>query len=274
MGEQAPESQGIAPESQGSVAPENSGQEQGTGNNPAWNDLLGVIPSQLHSQVTPHLSKWDQGVQQKIQQVHSQYEPYKYYLDNKIEPDNINYALNLVNAIEERPQEVMKALQDWIGNTEGNQGQGNGAEQQGLNQPEGSEETPDWLNHPKFQEMQQMVEQMAQLLVQQQETSQQTEADTLLENELKSVRDELGDFDEEWVLTKMYNNPNMEMKDAVQAYQNFEKGLLSKARQPGPQVLSPGGQIPSQELNPSGLDPKGRRNLVVQMLQNSAQQNQ
>lgn len=235
------------------------------GINPAWNEVLELLPEDVHSQVTPHFSKWDQNYQNSIQKVHSQYEPYKQIIDAGFEPDQINYAMSVLQAIETQPQEVLKALQAYIGEEE----------EQGPDQSNtGSSETPDWLNHPEFQRVNEMVNTMAQLLVQQREAEVQAQQDAEFEKELKAVKDKFGEFDEEWVLTKMIANENLELEDAVKAYKEFVTGLLAKARQPGPKVLGAGGSVPNSTLDPSKLDDKGKRSLVVQMLENAKQQNQ
>lgn len=237
--------------------------EQETGINPAWNEVLSVLPEDVHSQVIPHFTKWDQNYQNSIQKVHSQYEPYKPIIEQGYQPDQLNYAMSVLQAIETQPQEVLKALQAYIGEED----------EQGQQNQFGSTEEPEWLNHPKFKEVNEMVNTMAQILVQQREAEVQAQQDAEFEKELSEVKKEFGEFDEEWVLTKMIANENLELKDAVKAYKEFETGILSKARQPGPKVLGPGGSVPNQDLDPSKLDDKGKRSLVAQMLENAKQQN-
>ena len=254
-----------------SVADESQG---GSGLNPAWNDLMGIIPSQLHSQVTPHLSQWDKNYQDGIQKVHSQYEPYKEYLDNEIGPDSINYALQIAQALEERPDEFFRAL-----------GEHQGFdfkpydEQQGQNdnqQQEQGETPPEFLQHPEFVRLKEMAELMAQTLVQQNEQSQDSQEDQALTADLDAAHEEHGDFDEEWVLTKVFNSlsngKNMTIDEAVRAFADFKTGILQEARKPGPQVLKGGGQAPNSQVDPKSLDGKGRRDLMVQMLERSHQQ--
>lgn len=243
----------------------------GTGINPAWSEMLDALPSSLHSQVTPHLTKWDQNFQSKINEVHSQYEPYKPFLEQKTDPEQISYALSVLQAIEERPQEVMSALQQYMGIEEGQS-----AEQGQLNQQEdnGPSELPEYLNHPEFQRMKDMVDTMAQLLVQQRESESQAQEDSALEQELQQARETHGEYDEEWVLTKLYNNPEMGIDDAVKAYKDFENQIIQRNRQPGPPVLGAGGSVPNPNLSTKGLDGQGKRALVAQMLQQAAQQNQ
>lgn len=250
---------------EGAQGQEDNSTDTGITINPAWNDALSIIPEQLHSQITPHFSKWDQNYQNSIQKVHSQYEPFKPFMDNGVQPDQINYGLSLLQAIESQPQEVLKALQDWIGD-EGK------IEQQGQQNQEQVQE-PEWLNHPQFQRINQMTETMAQLLVQQREAQEQSAADEELEDSLAAAEEKYGEFDTEWVLTKLYNNPDMELDQAVEAYGAHVQQILANQRKPGPKVLGPGGSIPNQELNVKELDSKGTRNLVAQMLQQAAEQN-
>lgn len=258
--------QGSEQEIESTQGPQEETSEDTGGINPAWSELLGVVPSQLHSQVTPHLTKWDQGVQQKINQVHSQYEPYKPFIEQKVEPDQINYALGVMNAIENNPKEVLEALQAYIGESDDEQGQEN------QQQPEGSDELPEWLEHPEFKQMKDMVNTLAQIMVQQRESEEEARHNQELDTKFNQLREEVGEFDEEWVLTKMLNN-DMSPEDAVKAYKEFESGILSKARQPGPKILGGGGSVPNQGLDPKNLDDKGRRSLVAQMLQQANAQN-
>lgn len=243
-------------------------QSSGTGINPAWNELLDVMPASLHSQITPHLSKWDQNFQTKVNEVHSQYEPYKPFLESKVNPEQINYALGILQAIEERPDEVLKALQAYIGVEENTQ-------QQGLpTQDNGPSEQPEWMQHPEWQRTQDMLNTVAQLLVQQRQTETQAQEDQALEAELSAAKATHGEYDEEWVLTKMYN-AGLSVDDAVKAYKEFEASVASRSNQkPGPPVLGPGGSIPNQDFKPSDLDSKGKKQLVAQILAQAAQQNQ
>lgn len=246
-----------------SVASEQTG---GSSLNPAWNDLLSVVPEMLHSQVTPHLEKWDKNYQDGINKVHSQYEPYKPYLEGNIAPDQINYALQLMNAIEERPADVISALQEYAGIQSGE-----GTEEQG--QVEESE-IPEFMDHPEFQKISKMVETMAQLMVQQNYSQQESQEDAALSAELDELHTKFGDYDEEWVLTRAANNPNVPLAKHVEAYKEFETRIRTESRRPpGPKVLGAGGIAPDNQVEVNKLDDKGRRNLVAQMLQSAAQNN-
>lgn len=269
MEDEIVEGQGSESEVENSpVAPEQEvNPEQGGGNgiNPAWNELLESVPSSLHSQITPHLQKWDQNYQSGIQKVHSQYEPFKPFLEKEIPVDKLQYGLQLMQAIEERPGEVMEALKRAMGVDDEVEPEGSDEEQ--------GQDPSDIRNHPEFKKVSEMVETMAQILVQQQQTAQQSQEDQALSKELDDLHKAHGDFDEEWVLTKALAKPDVPLEKHVAAYQEWEKGLLAKQRQPGPKVLGAGGGAPNSQVEVSKLGDKERRGLIAQMLQSASNQN-
>lgn len=247
------------------VAPETGGEESSI--NPAWNDLLGVVPSQLHSQVTPYLSQWDKNYQEGINKVHSQYEHLKPYADRK--PEELDYALQVMQAIESDPKAVAKALAEYSGLTIKE------AEEAVREQGQFDEtEEDELLQHPKFKEMYEMTQAMAQLLVQQNQSKLDADMDAELDAELKSLAKEHGEFDVDWVLTKALAQPDKDLAVHVQAYREHEKSILEKARKPGPKVLKPGGSAPNNQTDVKTLDAAGRRALIAKSLEQAAQQSQ
>lgn len=243
--------------------------QDGGGLNPAWNEVLSLVPEELHSQITPHLSKWDKNVQSKINEVHSQYEPYKPYVEKKVAPESINYALELLEAANTKPMEVIKALTDWSKQT--------GLwvdEQQG--QIDESEIPSEFLEHPKFKQIEQMVQTIAQTLVQQNQSKAEQEENEKLDAELKALESQYEYFDADWILGKALQNPDKSLEEHTKAYQDFVKGLLAKQQQipPGPVVQGRGGQPPNNQVDVASLDGKGRRNLITQMIKDSLSQSQ
>lgn len=248
------------------VAPEETQGGEESKLNPAWSGLLEKVPSQLHSQVTPYLEEWDKNYQRDVQKVHSQYEPLKPYLDRK--PEEIDYALQLMQAIETDPAHVAKALAEYAGISLAE------AKEVVAEQGQQNNETDDELmSNPRFKEMYDMTQAMAQLLVQQQKTAQEEQMDKELDNELKTLKDEHGEFDVDWVLTKALANPDVPLETHVKAFHEFEKSVLEKnARKPGPKVLKPGGSAPDNQTDVSKLSPSDRRALIAQQLQQVANQ--
>src|SRR5687768_4365671 len=83
------------------------------GPNPAWNDVLSVLPEQFHQVVTPHFQKWDQEAQSRIESINSQlkqFENYKPFAEHGITSDEIEQGLRLMYEINNNPQNVYNAL--------------------------------------------------------------------------------------------------------------------------------------------------------------------
>lgn len=248
--------------------------QSGTVNiNPAWNDALNGIPQEFHSHLTPHFQQWDQNFQNKIQQVHSQYEPYKPFIEQGVTPEELNYGYGLLNALENNPQEVLAALQEAIA-------QENGQYDGGQGQYESTQQNPDQQQqfeidqHPYVQQMREQMDIMAQILLGQREQEQQQAADEAFDQELTQLKETKGDFDEEYVIGLLLANPNMSTEEAVDRYQNLSQQILSGKRQPGPPVLGSGGAIPNSQADMRKASPKDTRAVVQQMLAQAAQQNQ
>lgn len=234
--------------------------------NPAWNDVLGLIPQTLHSQITPKFQEWDKNYQNSIQKVHSQYEPWKPFIDGGIDPENVNFSLGLMNAISENPQEVVNAIQTWM--KEEGVDPGQQSEQQGQFDQTPQYDPNDITSHPKFVEMEEALQTMAQIMLQQRETEQSAQQDQELEDELGRLKQEHGDFDENYVISICANSDGeISLEDAIQMDQERTQSILSGRRQPGPPVLGSGGAFPNSTPDPRKLGSTDTRNLVAQMLQ-------
>lgn len=260
-----------------------TGQQQ-NGINPAWNELLGIMPTQLHPQLIPYLQKWDQGVQSLVQKVHSQYEPYKQFVDAQVDPQNIQYALQIMEHLNNNPRQIWDAMGQhygWIG--EQGQPEPQAAQQQNFTENYddlgiGTEEDP------RIAQMAEQLELMRQAIVadweqkqqqaqQQQLIEQQQQEDQALEQELTSLREKYGDYDEQYVLGLM--GAGMEAEKAVQQYQQLTQQILQN--RPGnfaPTVLSGKGGIPSTAVDRRNMTGEQRRALVANMLAAAKQQGQ
>jgi hypothetical protein len=270
--------------SQGSeeVVDNSQGQQQeeaGTGINPAWNEMLSGLPSSLHSTVIPHLKEWDKNYQEGIGKVHSQYEPFKEYLDQGVEPDQINYALQVLEAIQSRPQDVFQAMQQYFTPEEQQQQQQTG-EEPNLEEQGQTSEPIDITQHPQFQQLAQMVNAMAELTVQQNSQQTQQQEDDALEQEFTAAREQFkdkGDFDEKFVMTQLiadaeFGEGKLTVAEAAQQYYDFVDSVRANANRPGPpKILSGAGSSANTAPTTSQLGDKDRRSLVANMLAASQQ---
>jgi len=238
------------------------GSDGDTGGEAPWASYLSELPESVRPLVEPQFKAWDSNVTQRFQQVHSQYEPlkpYQQFTDAGWSPEDLTQALQLRAALETDPQAVYQALVDnyGYGTPTGEQGQ--------ADEPDGTTE----YNDPRLTQLEAQQQQMLEFLQQQETTKQQVLEDQQLDTYLNNLKQTFGEFDMDYVMTKMYNG--MSGDDAVAQY----RALASQAGQQyqqTPVIMGGGGGVPSQQVNPGSMSDKDRKALITQMLAQANQQ--
>lgn len=229
---------------------------QATEGHPAWKEILDVLPSSLHPVVSPALQKWDQGVQQRFQQVQQTYEPYKPFVEQQVNPQNIEQALAIYRQIEADPRGFYDRMGQYVG-------QGQSDTDADEFDDDGTEEDDD----PRYARLMQQQEQLAGMLMQMQNKEIEAQAEAKLDADLNALKSKHGEFDEEAVLQFAVANGG-DLNKAMDKYLN----LIGKARTiptPGselPTVVSPSGATASTAIDPTTLDSKGTKDLVSNLL--------
>lgn len=248
--------------------------------NPAWSDFLSGFPESMHDSIKPHLTKWDQGVNQRIDQVHSEWADFKPYKDAGITADVINQAYGIYQAINDNPAEVYRILgesygpsiQPQVNSTPVPNGQGQ-PNPPAPNQPTGDEYEigQGGQFNPEVARLQAMTENMANIMLAQENQRREQAEDAILDSELKSAHEKHGKFDDDFVLR--YLNSGMNMEQAVGAYNSMLNQVRSDANRPqAPTVISGSGPLPSNQINPAKLNGSDTRTLVANMIRASNQQ--
>lgn len=260
-----------------------TGQEEGIGSqetggdsfNPAWSELMGLIPEELHPQVQPHLQKWDQN----FDKVQSQYAPYKQFADQKVPADQIAYALNVMQEIESDPVKILNALQDYVKENGLLPDEAANAQGQEPNSDQGQVDDsglPDISNHPKFKELEQLVQTYGQAFVQQQQQQQEAQEDEALQEQIDTLQEELGEFDVKWVLHAALDaaesgNDVEDLRPYVEQYRQYEQSIIEKSRKPAPRLMPAGGQQPTSQVDFKQMSDAERRQFIVDRLSLSKQ---
>lgn len=264
---------GLLPQDEGTV-PEPQGQpEEVVKLNQAWNPLLEKLPSGLHNLVTPTLKEWDRNYSESIQKVHSQYAGYKPFLDQQVDPDAINNALLISNALDNDPQGLISQLIDYYKYQAPQQAveQGQGIQPQDESVDEGIQY--DVTQHPEFQRMSKLVELMGQNTLQQNEQLLQQQMDEQVDKDFAEAKTRLGDFDDAQVAQIMYLQ-EVDIDTAVGMYNTFVQNIIQSHRSPGqsaPVMMGGGGGVPSKQVNSSKWTESERRAFIAQTLAANAQ---
>lgn len=240
--------------------------------NPNWQPLLEKLPSEFAPLVTPQLKEWDAKFQQQLQQVHSQYEPYKQFAEQQVPAEQLEQAYNLFNLINTNPELVFQQMQEFYGF--GGQGQEdpNNPGQQAAD-PEGefdfNSPDVDIMKHPKVKELFENQQALAQHFVQTQEQERLAQAEKEIEAELTPIKEQYPHIDE-LMLFEVATGGRMSLTQAAEQIHAQYEAMLAQSRQPAPRVFSANGGLPAaQQPDPRKLNSTGTQDLVAQILAQS-----
>lgn len=264
-------------------APAGESQEPGSGVNPAWNDLLTAVPEEAHSQVIPHLKKWDEGVQKRFGEVHSKYKPYDEFVSSGVKPEIIQEALSVVQALRTNPEMVWKQLGERFG-----YGQQPSSGQQPFGQGQQNPDDDIWGDLPPQlqQKLQTMMEEhstvreaagmMAQILLNQQQESAHTQEDAALDAMYEDMMQDpiFGALNQDGAAEPYINSllqADATPEQALKQFHGFVEHVLKTAGRPAaPRVLGAGGGIPSGNIDIRKATPLQARQVVAQMIADAA----
>lgn len=262
MSEQAVESalQGQS-QDEGFDQTDNATEQQSNGY--PWAEYLNRVPEGVRPLVEPIFKEWDGNVTRRFQEFHQQLEPWAPIVE-EYDPEAVQQAIMLAQAVEADPQGVYNALAQSFGfeNTAGNDAdEGSG---------DYEEEDP---YEARFRKQEEMLGTIAEILLNEREARGEQEEDAELDEYLAEMKQQFGEFDEDYVLTKMANG--IDPETAVQQYQSLVETRASsrnQASQNAPRIMGAGGGLPSNQVDPAQLTDKDTKSLVAQMLAAAAQE--
>lgn len=237
--------------------------------------LNSIEDEELRKQLEPHVKRWDAGVTRRFQELHSQLKPFK----ELGEYEQLAEAAQLYQILNERPEDLYRALAQSLGDAvqqgqPGTQSQTSPQQQQqqqqqqgqngGLTQQQYAQLPPDVQK--RIDQQEKIVTTLAEHFLEDRRTQQQQEEDQQLDNYLSNLRSEFGDFDEEYVLSKMANGVDG-AKAVKQYHKTIEKELAKKNSQSAPTgILGGGGQVGQQTVDVGNLGDKDVKSLVAGLM--------
>lgn len=266
---------------------------------PAWQEILSVLPESLHSVVTPKLQEWDQGVQQKLTDVRSQYDPYKELVDNNVSMDQVQQALMLALTLEQDPERVVEQAIEHFG-IEKYKAQAQQQVQPPVSVPDEDEDDLD-MSNMTFEQMQNnpalkpffdKQKELEDWVNSQREAEENRTAESQLEDYLKGLHEnpDYGEFNDLFVTALMSNGVSAE--DAIKQYHetvNQAAQALTQAQDPNqtqqnigsgnnqqpPVVMGSAGNVgsglPNNEIQFGKLSNSETNDMVMKILQSQQQ---
>lgn len=215
-----------------------------------------------------YLPKWNGQVTQRFQAIHGQYEPYKRI---GMDPDTLSTAAWIYSQLDSDPvgmyKKIHKALKEsdmWEDPDDDGQ-QPVGGSQASLPEFEG---VPEQFVR-QFQQMQEELGQLRETTQGFIGSQQEREEMAMLDQVLNEMHTHFGDFDEEWILTRLARGKNP--SEAFQEYQQFVQGITganNRQRKPAPNVFGGSGSVPAGQVDRSKMNtPEGRKNFIAAALE-------
>jgi hypothetical protein len=235
----------------------------GTGDTP-YSQYLEQFKDPASRQIAENVFKeWDGNTTQRFQKLHSDYQSKYSAIDpllNDYDPADIQAAVTIAEQLQQDPTAFLQLLQQNLGD------EGGGYEEEGT--------YPETSDDPYDQRFGQLEETLASVMEQlQQQTAQQEQAqnDRQLNDTLKALAQEHGDFDEDVVLAKALKNGG-DLEAAVQEYKALEEQIRTRGNRPSPRPLGAGGGVPSNAFDPNSMSSRDTRDLVRKILDESNSQ--
>ena len=235
----------------------------------------------------PRVKDWDARVTKRFQAIHEEYKPYK---ESGLTAQSIGQAAQLYQMLQSDPQRVFytlaEALPELAQQLIQERAQQYGYSQQPVQpqvQPQGNGQAaldpyadldPTVAQHlqslqERHDKQTQLLSGVAQYLYNQQQQQTTAQQDAQLDFLLQGLRQQYGDYDENYVLTMMHAGMNPDQ--AVQQWkQTLQQAVNNVSRatpqEPGPPFLGGGSAPPGQQFDPATATSKDVQALVASAL--------
>lgn len=219
--------------------------------NPAWKEYLDKFPDQLRPTAREAFSAWDKGVQDRFASIHKEYEPWKQFKDQGIDPQQLNSAWGVAQMLQESPVDFVKALAEQLNMTVSEA-------QQVVDEATANSSETEGEVDPRIAQLEQSQQQLLQFFQQQQQEQQNQQqleqANAAIATEmqqLEAAHGKMPDFIKNQVLREALRliNETGQTVTLEQAYKSVEQFAsqirgIPTASSTAPRTMPSGGAIP------------------------------
>lgn len=234
--------------------------------NPAWNDLLEMVPEVLRPQLQPKLQEWDQGVQKQFEK----YKPYEEFLEH--DPGILKAGKQLYDTLNSNPEHVYRQLEEYL-RSQGKLGE---PQQQTVDLSEDSDEEEGYED-PRLTELQQNQQRMMEHLQRQEAQKVEQEAESWMTKQQELVTKSLQakGLEPDWGyllptaagLVQQGIDPTKAMEQAVGGFEALVSKYRPSANAGAPLLMSPGGAMPvSKPVEIASMADKDHKAFAAQLL--------
>lgn len=235
------------------------------------NDFLKDIPEVDRNVVEQYVKQWDGQVTKKFQNIHEQYAPYK---DLDASPETIQQAMSVFKMAETDPvgfyQYIGELLQDMD-----LMPQNDYNSNEDINAGTGVTSLPEFEGVPdafvqKFQAQEEKLASVMEFMDNQKASTKQSQDQQELDNLMKKLHTDHGDFDEDAVMGKMLRG--LDPEKAIIEYNAAVQKVIDTRNKPKPPPVIGGGGGFAEQVDSSKLGNKRDRvNAIAKALQNASE---
>lgn len=252
--EQEESSEAVEPVEDGGLG---SGQGSDTPDYSLANGFLKDVPEEHRELLEPYVKKWDAGVTRRFTDLHSKYAPYEQL--GVEDPTVLEEALQVYRVLDENPRQVYEALRTQF--------------EEALEEAEDESEDGTFQGLPpevakQLTEQREVLELLAEFMLGQQQSEKEAQEEKELDDYLDLLKQEYGDFDEDYVLAKMYRG--MDGGKAVEAWKAAVQQYGGTPPRPKAKVLSGAGALPVEAQNVAKIPRTDVKNMVAKLLADAA----
>lgn len=221
--------------------------------------ILDKIPETDRPIVGKYIKDWDGNVTKQFQKIHEEYKPYK-----ELGPvEDLLAAREFIQRISDDPlgfyDDITSALREngMLGKDDDGQPSGGLPEFEGL---------PEQFV-TQFKSMEERLNQWEEKFGSFEQEKETERAIAQVDNLLKTLHNDHGDFDEEFVLSKLANGASPE--DAIKSWND----LIQKVQQPkkaAPNLIPGAGAIPNGQVDLSKMNPQEKLKYLAQRIEQAA----
>lgn len=260
-----------------------SGGEQPSGGNPAWDEIRSQLDPISFSKIEPKLKEWDTGVEQRLNSTTEKFKWADEISKAGYQPEQVTQALQVAQMLNEQPEYIYQQLQTFL-EQNGRLPQTPQELDEAANDNEN--ELPD---DPRFQQLAQQQEKMQEFLVMQENQRMQAQADAELGAEINQLRAKHPEFDEadmQEILTRAAfqaqmaqanGGPGMTLEQAAEDYVNNVRNRILSAKRPGdsaPRLMPTNGGVPASGVakgTMGGLSKQQTEDLLTELIKQDHQ---
>ena len=239
-----------------------------------WAEILEALPESLHTVVNPHLQKYHETLETQRKEIEEKFNPFNPYLEQYGDFNELKKRIEFAQNFEKDPIATYNQIHEWL-DSEGL------LEEESETPPETppaeevveDEEVPAWLK-AQLEAQNTSIAELKNLIESERKNKEEARLQSEFDSYLEGIDKAHPGVPRDYLIAQIAAG-----KDGVQVAQAYLAGIQAKvneALKPGeqaPPVLTGGGEQPSTKVPGALNDRETRKALVLQKLQQAAQQN-